>query len=196
MIVKNRWFVATTSRQTEQEKEMEELFSIDNILAVGGLFTTGGIGALIGWKYQQRKAKAEADQAAAEAEKTAAEAERARQEAVSAAIQATKDMQDMYQQMNSDIKTDRDEQKAYIQELKDDRRHLREERDELRKRQDDLEEIVRGLQRDVARNGRAVESMRPLLCGIAATCKLRQRVTISDEGVVDRPRRRTTKTEK
>lgn len=159
---------------------MTELLTIDNILAIVGLFTGGGIGAFFTWKYAKKKARAEAIQAEAEAEK-------AKAEAAQAANQAAKEMQDMYQQLITDIKTDRDEQKAYIGELKEDRRHLRDERDELRKRQDELENIVRGLQRDVARNGRAVDSMRPLLCAVAQTCKLRQRVTISDTGEAEIP---------
>ena len=79
------------------------------------------------------------------------------------------------------MKKDRDEQKSYIQELKDDRQHLREDRDDLRRRQDGLEETVRSLQRDVARNGRMVECMRPFLCG-QIRCKDRTGVTIDDDG--------------
>ncbi len=153
---------------------MYEIFTVDNITAILGLFTGGSLGMFFTWQYARRKAKAEAVQAEADAEK-------AQHEAVAAAIQATKDMQDMYQQLNADIKADRDEQKAYIVELKDDRHHLRAERDELRRRQDELEKAVRGLQRDVARNGRLVRSMRPLLCGAALTCERRQPVTISED---------------
>ena len=91
----------------------------------------------------------------------------------------------MYQQLIADIKTDRDEQKAYIQELKEDRRHLRQDRDDLRKRQDELEGTVRTLQRDVARNGRMVECMRPFLCGRQG-CQDRMSVTISEDGAVER----------
>jgi chromosome segregation ATPase len=83
-----------------------------------------------------------------------------------------------------DIKTDRDEQKAYIQELKEDRSHLRRDRDDLRKRQDELEEQVRGLQREVARNGRMVANMRPFLCGLLA-CKNRTPVTISEDAEIE-----------
>ena len=94
----------------------------------------------------------------------------------------------MYQQLINDIKTDRDEQKAYIQELKEDRRHLRDDRNELRKRQDELEEQVRGLQREVARNGRIVECMRPFLCGREG-CALRVPVTISPQGEIEKTKR-------
>lgn len=138
--------------------------TLDTVIAILGLFIGGGGGAFFTWKYQRRKAKSES---------------------IEADASAAKEMQDVYQQLIADIKTDRDEQKSYIGELKEDRRHLREERDELRKRQDELESAVRSLQRDVARNGRMVESMRPLLCGLANTCKLRTPVTISDGGEAD-----------
>lgn len=117
------------------------------------------------WRYSRRKEKAEAKSAEAD---------------------AAKELQDVYQQLINDIKADRDEQKAYIQELKEDRRHLREDRDDLRKRQDELEETVRNLQKDVARNGRIVECMRPFLCGREG-CLLRVPVTISAQGEIEKP---------
>lgn len=117
------------------------------------------------WRYSRRKEKAEAKSAEAD---------------------AAKELQDVYQQLINDIKADRDEQKAYIQELKEDRRHLREDRDDLRKRQDELEETVRNLQKDVARNGRMVECMRPFLCGREG-CLLRVPVTISAQGEIEKP---------
>lgn len=147
--------------------------SIDTLIALAGLLLGGGGGAFFTWRFQRQKAKAEAKEAEAQA--------------AGADATAAKELQDVYQQLITDIKTDRDEQKAYIQELKEDRRHLREDRDDLRKRQDELEEQVRGLQRDVARNGRMVECMRPFLCGRQG-CPDRVPVTISDDGEV-RPRR-------
>ena len=137
---------------------MEVTFGdIINILSL--LLGGGGIGYFLSWKYNRRKEAAEAGQA----ETTAA-----------------KEMQDMYQQLIDDVKKDRDEQKAYIIELKEDRQHLREERDDLRNRLEMLEGLVRGLQRDVARNGRMVEAMRPLLCG-RRNCKNREMVTFEDD---------------
>ncbi len=133
--------------------------NIDTIIAILGLFIGGGSGAFFTWRYQRKKAKAEA---------------------VTAEADAAKELQDVYQQLITDIKTDRDEQKAYINELKEDRNHLRKDRDDLRKRQDDLEQQVRSLQKDVARNGRMVECMRPFLCGKSG-CKDRMPVNISNE---------------
>ena len=140
-------------------------FNISDIVSIIGLLAGGGgAGWWLTWRYTRRKEQAEA---------------------VGAEATAAKELQDVYQQLINDIKTDRDEQKAYIQELKEDRRHLREDRDDLRKRQDTLEETVRSLQRDVARNGRVVECMRPFLCG-RENCQIRVPVTISPQGDVEK----------
>lgn len=136
--------------------------SIDTLVALLGLFVGGGGGAFFTWRWQRKKAKAEAKTAEAD---------------------AAKELQDVYQQLINDIKTDREEQKAYIGELKEDRAHLRRDRDDLRKRQDELEESIRNLQREVARNTRIVDLMRPLLCGREG-CAIRVPVTVSDAGVV------------
>ena len=151
---------------TEMEINLETLISLLGLLLGGG-----SIGGLVTWQYARRKAKAEADTAVAESKQKEAEAERARFEAVQAAMSATKEVQDSYQELLEDMKNDRteqrsyiEEQKRYIMELKEDRIHLRKERDELRDRQDHLEQTVRDLQEKVARNGRAVESLRPFMC--------------------------------
>ena len=78
-----------------------------------------------------------------------------------------------------------EEQKTYIRELKEDRQHLREERDELRNRLDKCDEDIRDLKRDVARNGRMVDCMRPLLCGREG-CATRVPVTISQDGEISK----------
>ena len=129
--------------------------SLDSIIALAGLFIGGGGGAFFTWRWQRKKAEAD----------------------------AAKDVQDVYQQMVADVKADREEQKQYIAELKDDRKHLRQEREELRDRQDKLEETVRNLQREVARNTSMMEAMRPLLCGRRG-CKDREAVTISADGEI------------
>lgn len=140
---------------------MENTF--ETIMSIVGLLLGGtGIGTFFTWRWQRRKAAAEAKTAEAD---------------------AAKELQDVYQQLINDIKTDREEQKAYIGELKEDRAHLRKDRDDLRKRQDELEESVRNLQREVARNSRIVEFMRPLLCGREG-CAIRVPVTVSEAGVV------------
>lgn len=159
---------------------LEAIISIATIL-----FGGGGIGALVTWRYQRKKAKAEAKQAEAEAEK-------AKYEATQANTQLIKDIQSSYQQLAEDLKHNLDtqqeyneEQKQYIRELKEDRQHLREERDELRRRTEKNEEDIIALKRDVARNGRMVECMRPFLCG-RENCAIRVPVTISAQGEIER----------
>lgn len=138
--------------------------SIDTLIAIAGLFLGGGGGAFFTWRWQRKKAEAEAE---------AAEAT------------AAKEMQDMYQQLIEDVKKDRADQREYIEELKADRNHLRQERNDLRDRQDKTDETVRNLQREVARNGRMVEAMRPFLCARLG-CELRQRVTNLEDAETDR----------
>lgn len=137
--------------------------NLETLLAILGLFLGGGGGAFFTWRYQRRKAGAEAAMA----------------------------WQDVYQQMIVDIKEDRNEQKEYINELKEDRQHLRRDRDDLRKRQDELDETVRNLQREVARNSRMVECMRPLLCGRDG-CQDRIPVTILADGEIKARKKKKT----
>lgn len=177
--------------------------SIETIMsAIGLIFGGSGIGALIGWRYQKKKAKAEAKQAEAEAE-------RAKYEAMQANAQLIKEIQTSYQQMTADLKTNLDtqqeynaEQKQYIAELKDDRSHLRQERDDQRIQierltrtmsewKNESDEKIRNLQIQVARNGRQIECMRPLLCGREG-CAIRVPVTILESGEIDKTLRPQT----
>lgn len=145
--------------------------SVESIIGIVSLLLGGsGLTAVITWRSARKKAKAEASSAEFAA--------------VQAAMAALKDMQDSYRQMVSDVNNDREEQRKYIAELKEDRKHLREERDELRARQNDLEKAVRDLKNDVARMGRKVDAMRPLLCG-RSKCPDRMPVTLSEEGIVE-----------
>ena len=143
-------------------------FSVDTIINILSLIGGGGLGVFFTWRYSRRKAEAEAETAEAS---------------------AAKEVQDVYQQLIQDIKTDRDEQKAYISELKEDRRHLRQDRDDLRKRQDELDEKMRQLQHEVARNNQLIEKLRPFVCA-DLKCPNRQLVVISEDGEVKTPRRR------
>lgn len=133
-------------------------FSIDNLLGILGLFIGGGGGAFFTWRWQRKKARAEAE---------------------SAEVDAAKDLQDMYQQMLADAKADREDRKAQIEELRHERDHYKQDRNELRERLDETDAKIRDLQREVARNGRQIEMMRPFIC-TDLSCKLRQRGTISD----------------
>lgn len=158
---------------------------IDSIVTIMGLLIGGSGGAFFTWRWQRKKAQAEAKQADAEADKT-------KFEAMQANAALIKEIQDSYQRLTADLKSNLDtqqeyneEQKQYINELKQDRQHLREERDELRNRQDKLEATVRDLQRDVARNGRMVQCMRPFLCGRDG-CAIRIPMDISSAGEIEK----------
>jgi len=157
---------------------------LDSFIRLLELLAGGVLGVLLTLRYQRRKAAAEAKTAEADAEKANAEAH-------GAEASAAKELQDVYQQLINDIKADREEQKAYIGELKEDRQHLREENIDLRNRVDSTDEMVRQLQRDVARNGRMVEAMRPFLCG-RTECRNRQSISITESGDVRQSRNKKT----
>ena len=137
---------------------------ISVITAIGGW---EAIKYLINRKSEKRKSQAEADLAA---------------------TTVIKEMQEAYQGFISDAKNTLEDDRKYIAQLKEDRRHLVEERESLIKRIDETEDKVRELQREVARNGRMVESLRPFICGVLG-CKRRQPVAISATGdVSDEPK--------
>ena len=147
--------------------------TLEAIISLLGLFIGGGGGAFFTWRYLRRKAKAEA---------------------VTAEIDATKDMQDMYQQMLEDAKKDREDRREQVDELRADRDHYKQERNELREK---MEQLTRSfldwrieadndrskMKMDIAKLGRKVETMVPFMCG-DLNCKLRQRVTLSDDGTL------------
>ncbi len=120
--------------------------TLDSIISFIGLFLSGGAGAFFTWKWQKRKAKAEA---------------------VTAEVDAAKDMQDLYQQMLSDTKEEREDRKKQIDELRSERDHY--DRSKMKM--------------DIAKLGRKVETMVPFMCG-NLTCKDRQRVVLSDDGTL------------
>lgn len=134
---------------------MFELNIADIISLVALLFGGGAIGGVLTWRYTRRAARAGAVQAEAD---------------------AAKEVQDVYQQLISDVKNDRNEQRQYISELKEDRNALREERNKMQKRLTQLNDEIDGMKRVQARQGRQIEGMRPFLCG-DLTCKKRKLVT-------------------
>lgn len=144
--------------------EMEMFESITNILS---LLFGGSVISIVTWRFARRKAYAEAKQAEAEARKAEAEAQQ--------------EKQNYYQQIIDDIAKDRDYYKQAYQDM-------RERTDKLSKSVTDWklesEDERMNLKRDVMRLGRKVDAMTPFMCGDLG-CKLRQRVTISAEGVVD-----------
>ena len=119
----------------------------------------GGIGWIIHWKAEQRKANGEATKTEAD---------------------AMQSVQDVYQETILD-------QRTFINELRADRDHLRQDRDEmrrenneLRRRQDEMENEMQQLKRDVERNGRMVQAVRSLICG-RINCAERTKVDLGVE---------------
>ena len=143
---------------------MEMFDSITNILS---LLFGGSVISIVTWRFTRRKAYAEAKQAEAEARKAEAEAKQ--------------EQQNYYQQVIDDIAKDRDYYKQAYQDMRD-------RMDKLSKSVMDWklesEDERLNLKREVMRLGRKVDSMTPFMCGDLG-CRLRQRVTISAEGVVD-----------
>jgi len=153
--------------------------TLEAIISLLGLFVGGGGGAFFTWRFMRRKAKAEA---------------------VTAEVDAAKDMQDMYQQMLEDAKRDREDRREQVDELRKDRDHYKQERDELR---DKMEQLTRSfmdwrieadndrskMKMDIAKLGRKVETMVPFMCG-NLTCKDRQRVVLSDDGIIKQQKKK------
>ena len=161
--------------------------TFDSIITLITLIIGGGsLGGLLVWRYTKRKAAAEAEQAEAEAK--------------TAEIDMAQKVQDTYQQILDDKQKEVEDNHRLIEELRQDRDHYKQDRNELREQLDKLQKDIRAwkeksdmesdeMKRNIARLGRRVEVMFPLLCG-RQNCPDRVSVTISDEGEV-KPARRT-----
>ena len=152
--------------------------TLESIISFIGLFVGGGAGAWFTWRYQKRKARAEAE---------------------NAEIDAAKELQGMYQTMLTDANTWLKDAHDKVEGLRHERDHYKQDRDELREKMEKLQKSVFEWKRlaeddrsemktQIAKLGRKVELMAPFMCG-DLTCKLRQRVVISDDGVVKKPSR-------
>ena len=140
--------------------------TLDSIIGILGLLFGGGaLGGIFTWRWQRKKAKAEAQ---------------------TEEVNMAKAVQDTYQQMLQDKEADLEDRKKVITELREERDHYKRDRNELRDRLDKTDKTVRDLQREVARNGRMVESMRPFLC-YDTKCKKRVRVAQSATEATDCP---------
>lgn len=142
--------------------------TIDTLISLAGLFIGGGGGAFFTWRYMRRKAKAEA---------------------VQAEVEAAKDKQDYYQQIIEDVAKDRD--------------YYKQERDEVRERMDKMahsfmdwrmeaDKDRMDMKMQIAKLGRKVEVMAPFMCG-DLQCKLRKRVVLSEDGMVNSDRKKEPK---
>lgn len=151
--------------------------------ALAWLFGGSGLGWFITWRWQKAKAKAEAKQAEAEAKQKEADAK-------TAEIEMAQKIQDTYQEMLEDKNKEVEDNHRLISELRADRDHYKqgyiEMRDEVEKLskefrdfRSETEDERAKMKRDIARNGRQMENMRPFLC-YDLKCKKRMRVQPSD----------------
>lgn len=140
----------------------------DSITNILSLLFGGSIISIVTWKIARRKAEAEAKEAEANAKKAEAEAQQ--------------EKQNYYQQIIEDISRDRDYYKT--------------ERNEYRQTIKSYDGRIDQLERDIARNGRMIEAMRPFICA-DLSCKKRKRVVISTdvETKPDEPKTETASVE-
>ena len=153
--------------------------TLEAIISFIGLFVGGGAGAWFTWKWQKKKAKAEAE---------------------NAEIDAAKELQGMYQTMLQDANTWLKDAHDKVEGLRHERDHYKRDRDEMRENMEKLRRSVidwkqaaeddrSDMKMQIAKLGRKVELMAPFMCG-DLTCKLRQRVVISDDGIVKKARQK------
>lgn len=151
--------------------------TLEAIISFIGLFIGGGAGAFFTWRWQKKKAKAEA---------------------VTAEIDAAKELQGMYQTMLQDANTWLKDAHDKVEGLRSERDHYKKDRDETREKMEKLTHSFMDwrveadndrskMKMEIARLGRRVELMAPFMCA-DLSCKLRQRVVLSEEGEVKKPR--------
>jgi len=169
--------------------------TLDNILNIAGIFLGGGgIGAFFTWRYARREAAAKVKEKEAEAKEKEAEAK-------SAEVEMAQKVQDTYQEMLTDKQKEVEDNHRLIDELRLDRDHYKQNYIEMRDVVEKLEKEFRefrtttedersSMKRDIARNGRQLECLRPFLCGRQG-CKERINVVISDDGEVETPSKKT-----
>ena len=155
--------------------------TLEAIISLLGLFMGGGGGAFFTWRWMRRRAKAEAKEKEAEAK--------------SAEVDMAQKVQDTYQQMLEDKQKEVDDNHRLIDELREDRDHYKQGYIEFRDQLDKLQKEFRDfrnetedqraqMKRDIARNGRQLECLRPFLCGREG-CAIRVPVIISPTGEIE-----------
>ena len=160
--------------------------TLDSIIGILGLLFGGGaVGGIFTWRWQRKKAKAEAQ---------------------TEEVNMAKAVQDTYQEMLEDKNKEVEDNHRLIAELREDRDHYKkgyvEMRDEVEKLSKDFYDFKRDTQNerqkmksDIARNTRIAESSRPFMCGLAPDCAKCVPVIISDEGTVNPKGKRGAKHE-
>ena len=156
--------------------------TLDSIIGILGLLLGGGAGGFFTWRWQRSKAKAEAK---------------------SAEVDMAQKVQDTYQQILDDKQKEVNDNHRLIAELREDRDHYKQGYVEFRDQLDKLQKEFRDfrnetedqraqMKRDIARNGRQLECLRPFLCG-RENCAIRVPVIVSLNGEIEKTIRPETK---
>lgn len=137
--------------------------TLESIISFIGLFVGGGAGAFFTWRYQKKKAKAEAE---------------------SAEIDAAKEMQELYRQMLNDANEYLEDARNKVDGLRQERDHYKADRDELREKVDKLTKMFYELktegEKERAQLRVSISTLQSQLKGIVGMtcsvqdCKLRQ----------------------
>ena len=137
--------------------------TLEAIISFIGLFIGGGGGAFFMWRYQKKKAKAEAE---------------------SAEIDAAKEMQGLYKQMLNDANEYLEDARNKVDGLRQERDHYKADRDELRGKIDNLVKMFYDLKTtsekersklrvDIATLQSQLRGMVSMTCSVQ-DCKMRQ----------------------
>ena len=144
--------------------------TLESIISFIGLFVGGGAGAFFTWRYQKKKAKAEAE---------------------SAEIDAAKEMQGLYKQMLADANEYLEDARNKVDGLRQERDHYKADRDELREKVDKLTKMFYELktegEKERAQLRVSIATLQSQLKGIVnltcsvQDCKLRQVIVLTDD---------------
>ena len=144
--------------------------TLEAIISFIGLFVGGGAGAFFTWRYQKKKAKAEAE---------------------SAEIDAAKEMQGLYKQMLTDANEYLEDARSKVDGLRQERDHYKQERDELREKVDKLTKMFYELktegEKERAQLRVSIATLQSQIKGIVGLtctvqdCKLRQVIVLDEK---------------
>ena len=144
--------------------------TLEAIISFIGLFVGGGAGAFFTWRYQKRKAKAEAE---------------------TAEIDAAKEMQGLYKQMLADANEYLEDARNKVDGLRQERDHYKADRDELREKVDKLTKMFYELKTESEKERAqlrvsvsTLQSQMKAMVGMTCSvqdCKMRQVISFVEE---------------
>ena len=144
--------------------------TLEAIISFVGLFIGGGAGAFFTWRYQKKKAKAEAE---------------------TAEIDAAKEMQGLYKQMLADANEYLEDARSKVDGLRQERDHYKQDRDELREKVDKLTKMFYELKTEGEKERAnlrvsiaTLQSQLKAIVGMTCSvqdCKMRQVIIFTEE---------------